>query len=110
MRWTSRRRSISLHPGKNGRCTIFIEISRLNVQMYGYVRLPWDSSRTKLVRGHPLAGLLWERQFKEVLLGLGWVKVTNWECLFVHRKQGLFLSVYVAAIKMAGRQQNMAPM
>ena len=36
--------------------------------------------------------------------------VPNWECLFVHRKQGLFLSVYVDGIKMAGRQQNMAPM
>ena len=41
---------------------------------------------------------------------LGWDKVPNWECLFVHRKQGLFLSVYVDDIKMAGRSQNMAPM
>ena len=30
--------------------------------------------------------------------------------VFVHRKQGLFLSVYVDDIKMAGRRQNMAPM
>ena len=30
---------------------------------------------------------------------LGWVKVPNWECLFVHRKQTLFLSVYVDDIK-----------
>ena len=29
--------------------------------------------------GHPLAGLLWERQFEKVLLGLGWEKVPNWE-------------------------------
>ena len=27
--------------------------------------------------------------------------------MFVHRKQGLFLSVYVVAIKMAGEKQNM---
>ena len=55
--------------------------------------------------GHPLAGLLWERQFEEVLLELGW------ECFFVHRKkQGIFLSVYVDDIKMAGKKQNMAPM
>ena len=40
--------------------------------------------------GHSLKGLLWERQFEEVLLGLGWEKVPNWECLFVHRTQGLF--------------------
>ena len=33
---------------------------------------------------HPLAGLLWERQFEQVLLKLGWEKVPNWRCLFVH--------------------------
>ena len=54
----------------------------------------------------PLAGLLWERQFEEVLLGLGWEKVPNWECLFVHRKQGSFLSAYVDDIKMAGRNYH----
>ena len=27
--------------------------------------------------GHPLAGLLWERQFEEVLLELGWEKSTE---------------------------------
>ena len=50
--------------------------------------------------GHPLAGLLWERQFEKILLQHGWEKVSNWECLFVHREKGLFLSVYV------GRHQN----
>ena len=37
-------------------------------------------------------------------------KVPNWECLFVHRKQGLFLSKNVDDIKMVGKKQNMAPM
>ena len=27
--------------------------------------------------GHPLTGVLWERQFKKVLLGLGWEKSTE---------------------------------
>ena len=45
--------------------------------------------------GHPLAGLLWERQFEKILLKHGWEKIPNWECLFVHREKGLFLSVYV---------------
>ena len=27
--------------------------------------------------GHPVAGLLWERQFGKVLLGLGWEKGTK---------------------------------
>ena len=27
----------------------------------------------------------WERQFEKILLQHGWEKVSNWECLFVHR-------------------------
>ena len=38
--------------------------------------------------GHPLAGLLWERQFEKILLKYGWEKVSNWESLFVHREKG----------------------
>ena len=60
--------------------------------------------------GHPLAGLLWERQFEKILLKHGWEKVSNWECLFVHREKGLFLSVYVDDIKLIGRNQNIDPM
>ena len=60
--------------------------------------------------GHPLAGLLWERQFEKILLGYGWEKVSNWECLFVHREKGLFLSVYVDDTKFAGKKQNIDPM
>ena len=60
--------------------------------------------------GHPLAGLLWKRHFEEDLLELGWEKVPNLECLFVRRKQGLFLLVYVDDIKVAGKKQNMAHM
>ena len=56
--------------------------------------------------GHLLAGLLWERQFEKILLKYGWEKIPNWECLFVHREKGLFLSVYVADIKLAGKKQN----
>ena len=33
----------------------------------------------------------------------------NWECLFVHREKGLFLSVYVDDIKLAGKKQNINP-
>ena len=60
---------------------------------------------------HPLvAGLLWERQFERILLHPGWEKVSNWECLFVHREKGLFFSVYVDDIKLAGKKQNIDPM
>ena len=57
------------------------------------IRRSSGSFRTKIF-GHPLAGHLWERQFEEVQIELGWEKVPNWECLFVHRKQRLFLSVF----------------
>ena len=60
--------------------------------------------------GHPLAGLLWERQFEKVLLKHGWEKIPNWECLFVHREKGLFLSVYADDIKLAGKKHNIDPM
>ena len=43
-------------------------------------------------------------------MGVRWAKVPNWECLFVHRRQGLFWSKNVDDIKMAGRRQKMAPM
>ena len=60
--------------------------------------------------GHPLAGLLWERQFEKILLKHGWEKIPNWECLFVHREKGLFLSVFVDDLKLAGKKQNLDPM
>ena len=88
-----------------------------------WIRLPrhkwpksWSSMEDPVVPlernlyGHPLAGLLWERQFEKILLKHGWEKVSNWECLFVHREKGLFLSVYVDDIKLAGKKQNIDPM
>ena len=36
--------------------------------------------------------------------------ISNWECLFAHREKGLFLSVYVDDIKLAGKKQNIDPM
>ena len=56
-----------------------------------------------------LQGLLRERQFEEVRLEHEWEKVPNWECLFVNRKKGLFLSVYVDDIKLAGKTENIEP-
>ena len=53
---------------------------------------------------------LWERSFQKILLKYGWEKVSNCECLFVHREKGLFLSVCVDDIKLAGKKQNIVPM
>ena len=48
------------------------------------------------------------KSFHQILiLELGWV-IPNWECLFVHSIQKLFVSVYVDAIKMAGKNENSA--
>ena len=46
----------------------------------------------------------------KVMLGLGLETIPNCECTFVHRRQGLFLSVYVDDIKLAGRNQNLNTM
>ena len=56
----------------------------------------WSSMKDPVVLfernlyGHPLAGLLWERQFEKILLKHGWEKIPNWECLLVHSEKGLF--------------------
>ena len=88
-----------------------------------WIRLPrhkwpksWSSMEDAVVLfernlyGHLLAGLLWERQIEKVLLKYGWERVSSWECFFVHREKGLFLSVYVDDIKLAGKKQNINPM
>ena len=70
-----------------------------NLQTFGFVYhdewlKSWSSIEDPVVPlernlyGHPLAGLLWERQFENILLKYGWEKVSNWECLFVHREKG----------------------
>ena len=82
-----------------------------------WIRLPrhkWPKSWSRMedpvvplernLYGHPLAGLLWERQFEKILLKHGWEKIPNWECLFVHREKGLFLSVYVDDIKIGWKE------
>ena len=70
-----------------------------------WIRLPrhkwpksWSSVEDPVVLlernlyGHLLTGLLWERKFekkkKKLLFECVWEKVSNWECLFVHRQKG----------------------
>ena len=55
--------------------------------------------------------ILWQDflQFEKVLLEHGWEEALNWECFFVNRTRGLFLSVYVDDIKMAGKTENLGP-
>ena len=71
-----------------------------------WIRLPrhkwpksWSSMEDQVVPlernlyGHPLAGLLWERQFEKVLLKHGWEKIPNCEGLFVHRAKIILICV-----------------
>ena len=87
-----------------------------------WVRLPknkrpksWSSIEDPVVLlernlyGHPLAGPSWKRQFEKVLMENGWEKVSNWERSFVNKEKGLFFSVYVDEIKMAGKKPNSGP-
>ena len=103
---------------KNGRCTKFLKIPKSEFPDI-WIRLSrhkwsksWCSMEDPVVPlernlyGHPLAGLLWEKQFEKILLKRGWVKVPNWEYLFVHRQEGFFLSVYVYDMKLTGKKQN----
>ena len=60
--------------------------------------------------GHPLAGLLWEKMCHRAIQKEGFEKIPGWECLFVHRKQQLFLSVYVDDFRMAGKRQKLPTM
>ena len=81
-----------------------------NGQNHGPV---WKTQSFPLERnlyGHPLAGLIWERQFERILLKHGWEKIPNWECLSAHREKGFFLSVRVDDIKLLGKKQNLDPM
>ena len=60
--------------------------------------------------GHPLAGLLWERQFETILWKYGWEKGFQLELLIRTPWKKLFLSVYVDDIKLAGKKRNINPM
>ena len=58
--------------------------------------------------GHPLAGLFWERHYRQHLLEIGFKPVDGWECLYWHPTLHLLLSVYVDDFKMAGKSSTLA--
>ena len=74
-----------------------------------WIRLPrhkwpksWSSIEDPVVPlernlcGHPLAGLLWERQFEKILLQHGWEKVSNWNaCSYTVEKGYSYLCMWM---------------
>ena len=76
--------------------------------MVQYVR-PSRSSRAKSVRSSfssTVVGTAIRQSSIETRLG----KSSKLECLLVNREKGLFLSVYVDFMKLAGKKQNIDPM
>ena len=63
----------------------YCKITRLR-RTSSWVQYPLTVLLERNLYGHPSAGLLWERQFEEVLLELGWEKNSE---LGMSRKQGL---------------------
>ena len=60
--------------------------------------------------GHPLAGLLWERQLEKVPLKHGWEKVPIGKnaCLSTGKKDYSYLCM-VDDMKLAGKKENLSP-
>ena len=116
MRKTCSGGSISLHPGQHGRYPIVIENSKVRLSSYLDT-----STKTQFAQSH---GPVWKTQLfflNETCTVILWQdyrgkairesstrtrlgKVPNWECLFVNIEKGLFLSVYVDDIKLAGKE------
>ena len=61
------------------------------------------------LHGHPLAGLLWERQFEEILLDVDGTKDQIGMSVCSSKQQGLFLSVHVDDMKMAWKSRVWLP-
>ena len=122
VRGTSSRRSISLYPSKNGRCSEIIENSQIGMSRHSdsstTTKWPksWSSMEDPVVPlernlyGHPLAGLLWERQFEKMSIKVRLGEGFQLGMLFSYTvENGLFLSEYVDDIKLAGKKQNINP-
>ena len=84
-----------------------------------WIRLPkhkwsesWSSMEDPVVPlernlyGHPLAGLLWERQMEKVLLEHGLGESFLLEMLICHRARGLFLSVCVDGVNVCSKKSS----
>ena len=117
----SSQRSISSHPSQNGGRSKIIEASKVEMSRYlvtsattrmadilGQHWRSCDTSRTKFV-WTPISRIVVGKTVWRNSIGIWMGKVQNWECLFVHRKQGLFLLVHVDDTQIAGRKQNLSP-
>ena len=115
---TSSRCSIRVFTGQNARCINVIKNFKVRMSRYLSTSTEAKIAQNMMQYGRPscsswkestssscgrtlLVTAIWK-----VLLEYGWEKVLNWECLFVNREKGLFLSVYVDAIKLIDKTYN----
>ena len=54
------------------------------------------------IHGHQTAALAWEKHCESAIPKCGFHRIKGWECLYAHREEKLFLSVYVDDFKLAG--------
>ena len=120
---TSSRCSFSVHPGQKWRmfqhCWMF---PGHNVHIFGYVYHDTNGHNhgpvwktQSFLLSEICTVILWQDYY-----GKGNLRKSYWstvgrrfpilESLFVHREEGLFLSVYVDDIKLAGKKQDIDPM
>ena len=119
MRWTSKRRSIRMHPSQHGgRSNTAASSASLSGLTYGYVhhgtsgrnhgtrlKNPWFTSKGI---SHLSCWLVMGETVRIIfLVRNGGEKAPTWECLFVHRQQGQFLSVYVDDINITRKTRNL---
>ena len=116
------RRSICKYPRKMEDAPKLLKIPKSECPNI-WIRLPrhkwpisWSSMEDPVVPlernlyDHPLVGLSWCRPFERKFHWNTVGRISNCEYLFVNREEGLFLSVYVDDIKLAGKKQNTYPM
>ena len=98
--------NVCLHPGQNGRFTIIAQNSKVRMSRY-LVTWPKPSGHfedpvvplERNLHGHPLAGLLWERQFERSFLRT-WMEEDSELGMYVRSSETrLFISFYVGDIK-----------
>ena len=96
---------------KNGGCTNVIENSRIRKSRYLDTSTKTQMAQIMVQYGTPSCSSCAEsvRSSFGRAMKYGWKKVSDWECLFVHREKGLLLFVYVDDIKLAGKKQNIRP-
>ena len=122
MRRTSSTRSIRIHPSQNRRCTVVTEkFQSQNVQTFGYVHQSTNGlnhSPVWKIQSFLLNEIctvtFWQdyhgkrhsRNFYLITVG---EKFQIENVYSLTEKKGLFLSVYVDDIKLAGKKQNINP-